>query len=343
MNRATEIEEQAAEWLIRLDRQPTESARAEFETWVSVDLRHRAAYLRLSAAWTKTARMKTLARTDVPIDPDLLKAPRERVGWSRYLWAVAAAAVVVSVGSFVLWTLRPAIDVYRTDVGGYSRVPLADGSFVSLNTDSEVRVRLDPQVREITLVRGEALFDVAHDTRRPFDVHAGSTVVRAVGTSFDVRRRSADEVDVVVTDGKVAVNSGNTPGSTRATAAPTLVVAGEVAAALPKGVEVRKVDRKDVTRRLSWQAGELSFQGESLAEVIGEFNRYSQRHLELADPSLQNLEVGGSFRATDIDSFVVALHASFGLIADAGDDGTLRIRREATIPGPAPASVVTRQ
>jgi transmembrane sensor len=275
---------------------------------------------------------------------DLLKPRRAEMGSSGRFLAVAATALVASIGLLVWWSSRPTVDVYRTDVGGFSRVPLSDGSTVSLNTDSEVRVRLGSSIREVTLIRGEALFDVAHDTRRPFDVHAGSTVVRAVGTSFDVRRRGAEEVDVVVTDGKVLVRSDKSAVEGAMDTSPTAIVtAGEAATAGTTRLDVKKVDPRDTTRRLAWQAGELAFQGESLGEVINEFNRYSRRHLELADPSLQNIRVGGNFKAIDVDSFIAALHTSFGLVGAPDEHGTVRIRRDTSILDAAPPAIVTQQ
>jgi transmembrane sensor len=93
-------------------------------------------------------------------------------------------------------------------------------------------------------------------------------------------------------------------------------------------VEVRKIDGAEAARRLAWQGGQISFQGETLAEAIGEFNRYSRRQMALADPELGTLRVGGSFKTTDIDSFAAALQSSFGLHADEEGRDILVIRRE---------------
>jgi transmembrane sensor len=94
---------------------------------------------------------------------------------------------------------------------------------------------------------------------------------------------------------------------------------------------------------LAWQGGAISFQGESLADAISEFNRYSRRRLELGDPELGTLRVGGEFRTTDIDSFVAALRASFGLAAVSDGRGTLRIERESPVSDTTSMSPVTRQ
>lgn len=345
MNRANEIEEQAAKWIIRLEEKRTDAMRAQFDAWVSEDLRHRAAYLRLSAAWATTGRLQTLARPRGAIDPNILMPRRRTPPWMKPVVA-AAAILVLGVGiAFFTWRNgSPATDVYRTAIGGYSRIVLVDGSTISLNTDSEVRVRLSSDIRHITLLRGEANFDVAHDVRRPFDVHVGANVIRAVGTSFDVRRRSAESVDVVVTEGKVSVRRDASAASDEVAPIHTaLVGAGESARVGSYGVEVRRLDLTEAERHLSWRSGDLAFQGETLEEVVKEFNRYNRRQLQIADPSLRSIRVGGTFKGTDVDSFLAALRTSFGLVADSTPDGTLVIRRDSASPVSARPVVVTRQ
>jgi transmembrane sensor len=331
MTRAADIDEQAARWLVRLDGQGPElrdTILAEFETWANSDLRHRAAYLRLSTAWTKSGRLRSLVPAGAPIDRDFLRRRPPRAQWHRPLWMAGLAASIAAVVLLGWWQFRPATMTYRTELGGFSRVPLADGSIVALNTDSEIRVHLSRSVREVWLVRGEAIFDVAHDRRRPFDVHVESAMVRAVGTSFEVRRLNGQDVDILVTEGRVAVDVPGVMRSAEATAAtPVMVAAGEAAMARAGHLEVRKIGSAEAARRLAWQGGQISLQGETLAEAVDEFNRYSRRQLALADPELGTLRVGGSFKTTDIDSFAAALGTSFGLHAEEEGRGILVIRR----------------
>lgn len=347
MTRAADIDEQAARWLIRLDAAGPESlhtVRSEFEAWVSSDLRHRAAYLRLSTAWAKSGRLRTLVPAGAPIDPDLLRRRVRWPQWLRPLRMTGIAASVVALAFFGWWQFGPVTTTYRTDLGGFSRVPLPDGSVVALNTDSEIRVRISPTIREIVLVRGEANFDVAHERRRPFDVHVESTVVRAVGTSFDVRRLDKGSVNVMVTEGRVTLEGMSAAQGGRAVGQTAVALAaGQAAISRAGHLEVQDISAAEAARRLAWQAGAISFQGESLADAISEFNRYSRRRLELGDPELGQLRVGGEFRTTDIDSFVAALHASFGLAAVSDGRETLRIEREPPISSTISKAPVTRQ
>jgi len=190
-------------------------------------------------------------------------------------------------------------------------------------------VRMTDSRRDIMLTRGEALFHVAHDSKRPFYVMAGGAVVRAVGTAFSVRIRDSEHVDVLVAEGRVAVGPPGTEAnfenpSLLATA--TKVSASEAASVRRNSVSIRSVQPEDVTRKLAWTAGHLAFQGETLDDAVQEFNRYNQRQITIADPSIVKVQVGGIFLTTDPDSFIAALQRSFGIRVQVGDDnGDIRL------------------
>jgi transmembrane sensor len=155
-------------------------------------------------------------------------------------------------------------------------------------------------------VRGEALFEVAKNKERPFDVEAGSTTVRAVGTAFSVRLHEegrTERVDVVVSEGRVAINPPST--ETFAAGSVAMVRKGRVAATI--------VDGADITGKLAWTTGRLMFQGEKLSDVVAEINRYNQRKLQVADSNIAELRIGGTFQATDPDGFARALSNTFGI------------------------------
>jgi transmembrane sensor len=330
MTRASDIEEQGALWLARRDAGDAAGERAEFAAWLSADPRHRAAYLRLAAAWERSARLKTLCPEDGAIEADLLvrgRAPSRRVRWRQPL-ALAAGIVGLAV-AMAWWSIASrAVQTYRTDVGGLSRVVLNDGSTVTLNTDTELRVRLGESRRAIELLRGEAQFAVAHDSSRPFEVSAGGRRVRAVGTVFDVRLDHGEGMEVIVTEGRVALvdapGSADAPGAIVITAT---ISAGESAIAGGGKVTVRRVSATETSRHLAWQVGELTFQGETLSEAVAEFNRYNRHKLKVDDASISSLQIGGNFQALDVDSFVAALRHSFGITAKTANDGTLVLQR----------------
>jgi transmembrane sensor len=330
MRHAADIEAQAALWLARRDAGDTEAQRTEFAAWLAADARHRAAYLRLAAAWERSARLKNLRPDAQTIDPDLLvhrhRAHRQSVGRRPMVLAAGIAALAMATAWGVIATRG--VQTYRTAVGGLSRVVLEDGSTVTLNTDSEVRVHFGSVRRQLTLLKGEAQFAVAHDRSRPFEVSTGGKVVRAVGTAFDVRLDRGESVEVVVTEGRVAfLDATGIAGARGATPLTTTVSAGESAVASGGKVTVRRISATESSRHLAWEVGELSFQGETLDAAVAEFNRYNRRKLRVEDRSIGNLQIGGNFQALEVDSFVAALNRSFGITARVTDDGTLILER----------------
>lgn len=299
---ADTIDLQASRWLASRDARPDDAElTTAFDQWLHADIRHRVAYLKLEAAWRRGDKLRELRPLDRGVNPDLLRPPR------RY-WSVAIAAglvlVMLAAGLFFANT-QLGWQRYETRIGGFSRIVLEDGSVVDLNTDSEIRARIGSHRREVKLVRGEGRFQVAHDSSRPFVVSAANADVRAVGTAFSVRLRER-RVDVLVAEGIVAIDA------TRISHAPP-VHAGEAAVVLPDQVSVRRLESWELESRMSWTTGRLQFRGNSLADAIEEFNRYNRRHLRLADASLAQLRVGGTFNATDPESFAAALASTFNL------------------------------
>jgi transmembrane sensor len=307
-----EIEREASRWLAARDAGATSPEQAaEFERWLDADIRHRVAWLRLEANWRRTDRLQELRPLDRDVDPDLLEVRGLRRSWP----VAAAASVLLAIGMTALWMYRQSQDwqTYETRIGGFSRIVLEDGSVVDLNTDSAVRVRLGDR-RQLRLTRGEGRFQVAHDPSRPFVVSAADAAVRAVGTAFTVRLRDATSVEVLVSEGKVAIAGPHVPDT-----AP--LAAGQSAVVQANGMSVSEVTPQVLERRLAWTSGRLEFRGESLAEAVAEFNRYNQRQIRLGDPALGALRVGGNFKATDPESFAAALASAFKLhIEPAGSD-----------------------
>jgi transmembrane sensor len=322
-----DIEARAADWLATLDR-PDEPAavHAAFEAWCRADPRHLASYLRLLEVWNRldalNAAFPALAdvRTVAASLPDWPGSAPGRSPLRRHLFvalALAAVLLVIVVGlAWWQWSRPFGLEIggqhYLTALGGFEQIKLSDGSVVELNTNSELRVRLRKSRREITLLRGEATFEVAPDTARPFIVVAGNMAVRAVGTVFNVEEDDK-RVEVLVTKGVVAVGPPREVVARRG--APAMVDAGEMAIAASSIIKVESVNEDEIARRLAWHQGMLEFDGQSLAEVAAQFNRYNERKLVIADPVVGRVRIGGYFRATDVSAFVHVLQERFGVVA----------------------------
>jgi len=246
--------------------------------------------------------------------PQFSKGPSRRHSTHRSWFFISVAASLL-VAVTVVWIARTGgPQTYRTGIGGFQRIVLKDQSVVELNTDSEVRIALTPTLREVELVRGEASFEVSHDASRPFIVSAGDTAVRAVGTRFDVRRLEGS-VEVTVDEGKVAVGEPSLLESKLdllTTNIPQLT-AGQSGVASGSGVKLKDLPRREMVRKLAWQNQMLVFDSDALADVVAQFNRYNERQLVIADPTLLTLHIGGYFRPTNLDAFISVLRSDFGI------------------------------
>jgi transmembrane sensor len=262
---------------------------------------------RANVRWPKTSAevlvRDALAAPDdsiVPLRPHVpLKREEEhrRPAW-RWMPAVAAAILVAACLGWWFMLARP--EQYQTQVGEQHSILLADGSRVTLNTASKIEVRLRADHRRVQLLQGEALFEVAHDTRRPFDVYAGNVVVRAVGTRFDIDRR-ATRTAVTVVEGRVAlIAEGSRTGTLPVLAARDRVI---VDSAGPGAVE-HDVNLAETT---AWMQHQLVFHHRPLGEIADEFNRYNVGRIEIRSPLLRAQEVTGTFRSNDVASFVAVL------------------------------------
>jgi len=251
-------------------------------------------------------------------------APQDRrPWWSRWTLGIAAS-VVLSLGivwaAYVYWTT----DSYQTEVGEQRDVTLADGSRMTLNTNTAVAVRYSKARRFVEMKRGEALFVVKTDTQRPFEVAAGGMLTRALGTEFNVDLRSA-KVTVSVLEGAVQVVPvgdavAKSPAVLRPEGgsgeSPSLPIS-----ALSKGqaIEVRKTDghmqqRKADLRRIdAWRTRRLEFTDTSLTDAVEEFNRYATVRLVVGTPDLASVRVSGIFRIGDTESFLYSLREALHL------------------------------
>lgn len=327
------IDEQAAAWLVRLDRGSLDSHEQQaLASWLESDPAHRQAFDSMAQTWGGLECMGMLATlTHKKTKPQ----PARRLLWIPAGAVAMAMVVMVLTALYVSWPITaPGVPtdalhsgelVYQTEKGQRSEINLRDGSVLSLNTQSEVRIRFDSQVRALYLTRGEAHFKVAKNAGRPFVVHAGSGLVRAVGTEFNVRL-SDHLVEVVVSEGVVEVvavaaldseiSSAREHGARSAT-----VSEGGSARYSGAAVEATLLPIEKIEQRLAWRKGKWMFEGETLQQVLDEVSRYSERSIVIADPNLAGIRVGGYFDIGDIDGLMNALQASFGIeVVRKGDE-----------------------
>lgn len=343
--RFSKIDEVASDWLARRDSGDwTDEDQRRFDQWLNESPLHRVAYLRIEHVWERSERLTVLgagmspgfaassnARSPSPsfehagVDTAAPARKQESAeicdrgvvdaAASRRWFQALTAAVLLITALGVSHRFWPTGTHYTTVVGGLASVPIPDGSTVTLNTDSEIRVSVTKLERRVELEQGEAFFDVAKDPTRPFVVRAGNKRVIAVGTKFSVRR-DADDIKVVVTEGKVRIETAGDKSSGVA----EQLVAGTIAQASDAGVLLQTRPLAEAEESLSWRQGVLVFHQMTLAEASAEFNRYNTRKIVIEDPGVAALHVAGSFRANNVEAFVRLLERGYPLHAEERDD-----------------------
>ncbi len=310
---AQQIYDEAALWAAKVDAGPLHpDDQAGLDAWLDEDIRHVGAFAQASAHLTP------LMQRDISSVPAVALS-RRRVVWGG---GIAAAAAGLLVGGRA--TLRYfGEERYATRVGEMRVVPLNDGSLISLNTQSEVVVRYSKSRRDIDLIQGEALFDVAKNAQRPFVVHAGDTAVRAVGTSFTVRMLPSRPVQVLVKEGVVEVSRPDIP------VAPPVRAVADTRAVAPENAPIvaKSIAAAEVERALAWRDGRIAFHGETLGTAADEFARYSDIRIRIDDPSIAGERITGLFLAGDPIGFANAVAVSFDLRVAVGDN-EVRLSRE---------------
>jgi transmembrane sensor len=308
----TVADDQAVNWIARLGtRTISLDTIQEFAKWRE-DPANAEAYRRAEQLWSRTGELADDPDIQAALEQAQRRRPR-RFG-AKQIGAIgltAAMAATLAAGVF-FWQGR---DTYATGKGEQRVLQLADGTRVRLDTASKMRVRFTAGERRIELAEGQALFEVAHNTARPFVVSTSDASVTAVGTVFEVRRVGS-ETRVVLVSGAVDVAQAG------ATGAPLRLRPNQLTAITQGKARVTRVDAATAT---SWTDGELTFVDTPLAEAVAEMNRYLAKPIVLEAPAAAATPINGVFRSGDRAAFVSAAAHLFSLRAVKGPDGQVRL------------------
>jgi transmembrane sensor len=248
----------------------------------------------------------------------------------RFSIAAAVGVIAVLAGWF---GLHAGDTVLSTDRAERREVMLADGSVVSLEPQTRMRIALGKAERRIILQHGRALFHVAKDAKRPFLVASAGTLVRAVGTVFGVEEVDENTI-VTVKEGKVAViqtepsagvhsafESEQPRAASAARRTEALLTRNEqlTVSAAGKASAVREVD---AGRALAWSEGVLVFESVPLEAVVRRFNQYNHSQIRIRDPELARRTVSGVFQASEPETLIdfIRVAARVTVIRTAGEE-----------------------
>jgi transmembrane sensor len=326
-----DIAAEAAVWIARLhgpDRSP--QMERECREWQARSEAHRLAFERMTDVWQDVPRVSL---GDAYASAAQVNAAESvgSVGWLR--WQVPLAVACGAAAVVVALQFWRNLGVYGTELGEQRVVMLEDGSRMSLNTHSRVRVDMDARQRVVSVEQGEALFEVAKDAKRRFVVVAAGSEVVAHGTVFSVRliadRAAGPELDVTLLEGKVTVQAASAAGSALAPSAPYAMQPGE-RLRLVKGADAsagvtQKIDRPRAEGVAAWRRNEVVFDDVALAEAVAEMSRYDRTPVVVVGlGSAADLRVSGVFRTGDTAAFARAVAALHGLVVRERD-GRLEI------------------
>ncbi|WP_448250037.1 FecR family protein [Thalassotalea agariperforans] len=256
---------------------------------------------------------------------------------------------VLAVVIFTLIPLDNSNDlVFHTKMGEHKSYTMADGSILWLNSSTTIHVDYTETFRRIKLIQGEAHFEVAKDATRPFEVYANDRLVRAIGTAFSVHKLK-DTIQVIVSEGTVELavidetlvvipddfNKANVqkaldsaPNKTATPPTNIKQVLGRLSAGQSISIpienenisDVVELDNSEITRSLSWKEGKLVFAGESLEDVIQEITRHTNVKIDVLDPQLKSMRIGGQFQLGETDTLFYVLESGFGITVNKVDE-----------------------
>jgi transmembrane sensor len=325
---SAEIEAAAADWFAKQEGgRWSADDQSRLELWLDASTANRIALLRLRAAWERSGRLKALgagvpagtippraswgfARNELQ-EADapqyLQQNPEVAAVLPRRFARAMAVSLMLAIAIGTGWQfLANNASSYTTKIGAMSTVPLSDGSKITLNTNSQIRVALNSSERRIDLEQGEAFFEVAKDAARPFIVAIADKRVIAVGTKFSVRRDN-DDIRVLVTEGRVKIEHSGSSARTPE----TQLAAGSQAQTAQAAVLVDQPAPMEVEQLLSWRTGYIVFRDTRLADAVADFNRYTNRKIVIEDPAIANIRIGGNFRSDNADAFVSLIQSGF--------------------------------
>lgn len=299
--RSSEIEEQAADWLMarRDQRTWTEEDERNFNVWLAASIGNQVAFYRVEAGVSRAERLRAL-KPSVPrvikIRPLVLKAAA----------AVSIVAIVLAVA--VRFAAEPHMSTYQTAIGERETLSLSDGSQIELNTSSSLRIARDTAGRQAWLDGGEAYFQIKHDAQHPFVVVAGESRIVDLGTKFTARR-FPDHLEVTLVEGSARLETpANAAGTHSAVLQP-----GDAATVADGLIKITRKPSAVLVDELGWRKGLLKFRYATLSEAAAEFNRYNRTKIIIEDPIVARLTIYGAFAANNAAAFADAAQIDFKL------------------------------
>ena len=329
----------AATWIAKIDQGLSNESQKELSDWLDESPAHGEALVKYASMWDKFEILEPISsilpidRYDVElsVNNNINQFQSNMVSSSsiRVCVKYACIASVFLPLVFVFWYLQQSdqtannltkqvisnqvnVEVYASLIGEAKDVVLSDGSQMSLNTDTEVVVEFSASQRKVVIKRGEVFFNVAKNPLRPFVVMTADTHVTAIGTAFNIEVDVTKGTEVLVTEGRVKVDHFvDFKQSSKSEIEEVFLSRGQKVHIQEQQVKVS--DYVDADSALAWRNGMIIFSGETLEQVVTEIDRYTPLSFKIVDKDIASIQVGGGFRAGDIQQLLFALEQNFGV------------------------------
>ena len=328
-NPADLLREEAAAWFAAMRSPAAQERKAEFETWLASDPAHRSAYARIAEIYSMGKSLR------IEIKPN---AEKKRSRASLKATIIACVGLMLISASWLAWkttsegqrsqTERSVAEMaqpraFRSAIGEIQRIKLADGSLLTLDTDSVVSTEFTPSARLLRLVRGKARFEVAHEAR-PFSVTVGTMIVTAHGTVFDVSITPGGHYKVHLLRGSVDVRQPFGKTSRAHSVNQEILSPGQTVEADASGLRrLRSVSSSPPGD--DWPSALRKFDGIKLGALVEEANRYSRTKIRAPAPNVADLSASGTFRINDTQRLADNLAILLDLRVRDEADGTISI------------------
>ncbi len=344
------VQEQANLWITRLDKGLSSVEKQQLVAWINQDKAHYSSLRRMSSLWGDISTQHELN--------GLFGAKQEKKPASDYFMKSCLAASIFSVAILTanlasninqLWqgpkasvSQQLTYQTFSTQFGQQKTITLTDGSTIKLNTNTIIEVAYSDLQRKITLIRGEAKFDVAKDNSRPFTVISGENAFTALGTIYNVQRDNSHNMELLVKEGRVLVSKANTSRTVLLAAIKNsqsrplvssekvnnIVTAGEKLAVVDENSSTKQIlSIADMEKELAWQQGMLIFDGESLSHVLSEVQRYNSVKFMPISHDIAKLKISGYFKSNDINGLLKSLNYNFAINYQKINNNTFALSR----------------
>ncbi|WP_417319820.1 FecR family protein [Erythrobacter aureus] len=348
------LEDEAAEWHALMHSGDVDpELRKRFESWLAADHNHRRAYAGFEQVYRDLDYALVAAEVDVDAvlgrsedieAPDTSSPPAQThagAKWKAWLGGfiprpalIGGGMAAAAAAALALFLTFPVLDApqspaYSTQIAEITEIRLEDGSVITLGAQSKIETAFTDTSRQVTLVSGEAFFDVAKDENRPFFVIADDTLVRVVGTQFDVKH-SGETIHIAVLEGVVEVTKPQDIQEILVTA-DTSGLAKQVLTAGQK-VEAFRLAALPIVQQVErappgvWRTGRLAYEDASLAEIVTDLGRYREQPIRLASSDIGALRSTVAFEVDDIDQFLEVIETIHPVEIEKSSSGAIIIR-----------------